>query len=169
MSYSNTLENTGNEITGHFSSSDEVKKTKTKFSSIKYNDIQIYFQDTLKKLCFIHSSNNNIILDCRYFTFIASPENYDLLIEYITSIIKNVLEKNYLFSFHVNLQSLKLIHIEKHYSFITKISQTLKDTFPDKLDTCYIYNAPFIFSNIFNIISVFIDKKTQQKIKLVKE
>ena len=45
----------------------------------------------------------------------------------------------------------------------------LKDKYPEKLAKCYVYNAPFIFTQIFNIVSMFIDKETQKKIELVKK
>jgi hypothetical protein len=48
------------------------------------------------------------------------------------------------------------------------MSEVLKTTFPDKLNVCYVYNAPFIFSKVISIVGAFVDKKTQQKIKLIK-
>jgi hypothetical protein len=65
--------------------------------------------------------------------------------------------------------SITILHIEKYFGFIKNISEVLKTTFPEKLNVCYIYNAPFIFSKLFNIVGAFIDKKTQQKIQLVKD
>jgi prophage DNA circulation protein len=65
------------------------------------------------------------------------------------------------------MNSITLLHIEKYFPFIQQISEVLKTTFPDKLNTCYIYNAPYIFSKLFSVVSMFIDKKTQQKIQLV--
>jgi hypothetical protein len=48
------------------------------------------------------------------------------------------------------------------------MSEVLKTTFPDKLNICNVYNAPFIFSKVISIIGAFVDKKTQQKMKLMK-
>jgi hypothetical protein len=113
--------------------------------------------------------NNDIVLDYRYFKFISSPENYDAIIHYIVSIIQNVLKLQNSFVFHVNMNSITMLHIEKYFGFIKQMSETLKTMFPEKLNVCYIYNMPFIFSNLFAIISTFIDKRTQQKIKLMKD
>ena len=52
------------------------------------------------------------------------------------------------FTFHVNMSSITLLHIEKYFGFIKNISEILKVTFPDKLNVCYVYNAPFIFSKL---------------------
>ena len=67
----------------------------------------------------------------------------------------------------MNLKKLTLIDIDKHKEFIQDMSVYLKDKYPDKLIKCYIHNAPFVFSQIFNIVSLFIDKDTQTKIELI--
>jgi hypothetical protein len=148
------------QIHAQFSSTEHIKIAKT-------NIMKTCFNDVLSKLCFALDSQN-IILDYRYFKFIASVDNYDLLVCYIVSVIQSVLNKHETFILHVNLDSLTLLHIEKHFSFIKNISEVLKTTFPDKLNICNVYNAPFIFSKIISIIGAFVDKKTQQKMKLMK-
>jgi hypothetical protein len=148
-------------IYARFSSTDHIKSTKA-------NITKLCFDEVLSCLSF-KLVNNQILLDYRYFKFISAPENYELLLFYITSVINDVLLTHNNFIFHVNMDTLTLLHIEKHYSFIKKIAEVLKTTFPDKLEICYIYNAPFIFSKLFSVISAFIDKKTQQKIRLVKD
>lgn len=148
------------QIHAQFSSNEDIKIAKA-------NIMKTCFNDVLSKLCFAVDSQN-IILDYRYFKFIACADNCNLIICYIVSVIQSVLNKHETFILHVNLDSLTLLHIEKHFGFIKKISEVLKATFPDKLNICNVYNAPFIFSKIISIISVFVDKKTQQKIKLIK-
>jgi hypothetical protein len=66
------------------------------------------------------------------------------------------------------MKKISLTDIDKHRIFIQNLSSCLKDKYPDKLSKCYIYNPPIVFKQIFNIISVFIDKETQKKIELVK-
>jgi ribosomal protein S17E len=67
------------------------------------------------------------------------------------------------------MKKISLSDIDKHKIFIQNISTYLKEKYPDKLLKCFIHNAPFVFKQIFNIISTFIDKETQKKIELVKE
>jgi hypothetical protein len=148
------------QIHAKFSSNDHIKTAKT-------NIIKTCSNDVLTQLCFALDSEN-IILDYRYFKFIASSENYEFIICYIVSAVQCTLNKHETFILHVNLESLSLLHIEKHFGFIKRMSEVLKMTFPDKLNICYVYNAPFIFSKIISIIGAFVDKKTQQKIKLIK-
>ena len=81
--------------------------------------------------------------------------------------INKSLNVNKQFVVHVCMKSLNLIDIEKNYSFIHKMSEILKTLFPDKLEKCFIYNAPIVFSQLFNMLSVFIDKKTLEKIQII--
>ena len=60
-----------------------------------------------------------------------------------------------------------VLEIDKHGQFIQHLSGILKDRYPNKLEKCYIYNAPFVFAKIYNIVSRFIDKDTQTKIELI--
>ena len=52
--------------------------------------------------------------------------------------------------------------------FVQQMSTTLKEKFPDKLELCYIHNAPFIFKQIYTFLSLLIDKNTLTKIKMKK-
>jgi hypothetical protein len=122
--------------------------------------------DILSKLCFINE--NAVIINYIYFKYLATETIYNYILTYITNNIDNVLLKNNEFIVHVNMQKLSISDIDKHKAFITNLSLVLKEKYPNKLLKCYIYKAPFMFKQIFNIINVFIDKETQEKIELVK-
>ena len=123
------------------------------------------WSEILNGLCFI--KNNSIILNYIYFKHVALDQTYDYILNYITSKIDNVLTENDDFIVHVNMKNLTLVDINKHKKFIQYISRFLKEKYPEKLAKCYVYNCPFIFSQIFNIISMFIDKETQKKIIVI--
>ena len=123
------------------------------------------WNDIFKGLCCI--KENNIVLNYIYFKYIANDETYSYIMNHITNNIDQILQTNNEFSVHVNMKSLTIVDIDKHKEFIQQISLFLKDNYPNKLEKCYVYNAPFMFSNLFNIVSIFIDKETQKKIELV--
>ena len=123
------------------------------------------WNDIFKGLCCI--KENNIVLNYIYFKYIANDETYSYIMNHITNNIDQILQTNNEFSVHVNMKSLTIVDIDKHKEFVQQISLFLKDNYPDKLEKCYVYNAPFMFSNFFNIVSMFIDKETQKKIELV--
>jgi hypothetical protein len=125
--------------------------------------------DLLLGFCNVNE-HNEVILNYSYLKIIKQliqTMDNDFIIDHVVQMIDLVLTKNVYFTVHVSLKSLTISDIEKYYSFISNISETLKKKFPDKLEKCFIYNAPFIFSQIFNIISSFVDKPTIAKIQLV--
>ena len=123
------------------------------------------WNDIFKGICCI--KENNIVLNYIYFKYIANDETYSYIMNHITNNIDQILQTNNEFSVHVNMKSLTIVDVDKHKEFVQQISLFLKDNYPDKLEKCYVYNAPFMFSNFFNIVSMFIDKETQKKIELV--
>jgi uncharacterized protein YaaR (DUF327 family) len=148
-------------VYSHFSNDKELIKTHK-------NIIKYCVKDVLNHLCCrLDENSNHIILDTRYFKFIASKENYLLIIEHISRIISTVLKNHETVVFHSNLQTVTLTQVDKHFELIKNLAERLMLEFPDKLDACYIYNAPYLFSTLFNIVSAFIDKKTLKKIKLI--
>jgi hypothetical protein len=122
-------------------------------------------KDILGRLCFI--KENSIILNYIYFKYFATNDTYNFILNYITNIIDQVLLDNNYFIVHLNMKNLTIIEIDKHKLFIQNISVYLKEKYPQKLAKCYVYNAPFIFTQIFSIVSMFINKDTQKKIELV--
>ena len=120
----------------------------------------------MNHLCY-KTDNNEIIMNYNTFKQIANAELYDNIIQHIMTTIEDCLLNITSIRVHIYMNSFTLTEFEKHMTFITKICKVLTVTFPDKLETCLIYNPPFFISQVYNILFAFIDKKTQQKIKLV--
>lgn len=131
-------------------------------NKIKKGDLN----DILSKLCYVEK--NAVIINYIYFKYLATETMYNYILMYITNNIDNILLKYSEFIVHVNMYKLSISDIDKHQTFINNFSFVLKEKYPNKLLICYIYKAPFMFKQIFNMISMFIDKETQEKIKLVK-
>jgi len=121
--------------------------------------------DILNGLCDIRS--DSIVLNYNYFKHLAKEETYSYILIHITNIIDRLLMTTNELIVHVNMKSLSLTEIDKHKMFIQQMSQILQEKYPDKLSKCYIYNSPFIFSQIFNFVSMFVDKETLKKIEIV--
>jgi len=120
----------------------------------------------MNQICY-KTDNNEIIMNYQNFKQIATVELYDKIIEHIIITIQDSLSTITAIKVHIYLNSFTLTEFEKHLQFITKICKILTLSFPDKLETCLIYNPPFFISQVYNVLFTFIDKKTQQKIKLV--
>ncbi len=145
------------------------KHDNIKMSFIKKHKIIMEPRELLSNLCFIMENSNSILLDYRYFKCFILSEDYDNVFKYFYSLIEFLLRTHKTFNIHVYIKSLSMLDVDKYYTFISKISQIMKDAFPDKLGKCYIYNASFIFSQLIKIISKFVDKKTEEKILLIDE
>jgi len=122
------------------------------------------WSDIFNNLC--HVNNDKVILDYVFFKHIATKETYELIISHIVKNIDEALLNCEQFVIHINMKTLSVTDVDKHYLFIQDISNFFKDKYPNKLSKCYVYNAPFIFKQVFNIVSLFIDKETQGKIEI---
>lgn len=124
--------------------------------------------ELIQSLCYAYKENH-IIINYPYFKYITKNNMYsgDEIIQYLINVMQHVLKEHKQFIIHLNTNNLNLIDVEKYYLFIQTISQIMKDQFPEKMKTCHIYNAPYVFSKLFSIVSIFIDKETQKKIKIM--
>jgi len=123
------------------------------------------WNDILNSLCKVDA--NSMYLDYIYFKYFATKETYGILTNYIMSHINNILLAYHAFTVHVNMKTLTVLEIDKHMTFIQSISTLLKESYSNKMNKCYVYNATFVFSKVLKLVSLFIDPETQQKIELV--
>jgi hypothetical protein len=130
--------------------------------SLKINENKL--QELLYNFCHI-KTNNEIIINYKYFKIISAFIDKKNILYYLIFIIDNILKSYNTFIVHVNIEKLTLLDIDKNRDFVESMSNVLKDRFPDKLDVCLIYEGSFIFKQIYNLLALFIDKKTLKKIK----
>lgn len=141
---------------------DTLKVSENILSKIKQGD----WQYILNGICYIR--DNALIMDIIYVKHFATKETQQIIIDLIINNINNVLNIYAKFVVHVNIHSMKIRDVDNNRDFIRNMSKCLKERFTDKLDKCYIYNATTMFSQILNVISMFIDKDTKEKIRLIK-
>ena len=136
--------------------------------SIKTQIKQLTNYQLIQSLCYV-CRENHITINYPYFKYISKHNIYsgDDIIQHLITVMQSVLREYDQFIIHLNTNNLNLVDVDKYFLFIQKVSQIMKDQFPEKMKTCYIYKAPFVFSRLFSIVSIFIDKNTQQKIKII--
>lgn len=132
--------------------------------SSKISNHKLNTDELLNLFCHI-KSNNEIEISYKYFKSINIFIDKREILNYLLLIIENVLKKYETFVIHVNIEKLSLLEIEKNKDFIQNMSCLLREKFPDKLDFCIIYEGSFIFKQIYNLLAIFIDKKTLKKIR----
>jgi len=130
----------------------------------KISDCDINF--ILNGICFI--KDDALVVNYIFFKHFASPKTYDIIQQYFINNIDIILSKYVTFTVYLNMKSLTISQLDKHRNFLNQISSVLKARYPDTLSKCYVYDAPFVFSQLYNIISIFVDKVTLNKIQIVK-
>jgi hypothetical protein len=122
-------------------------------------------QEILDKICYI--IDNCIYMDYRYFKPVGNEAVYEPLLAHIIEKIRQVLLVTPVLIVHLSLKGFSIREMEKHMNFFKHISIVLDTQFPQKLTTCYAHNASSIFTQLFNLLSYFIDKDTLKKVQLV--
>ena len=130
--------------------------------NMKINENKL--QELLHNFCNV-KANNEIIINYKYFKIINTFIDKNNILNYLIFIVENVLKNYNTFIVHVNIEKLTLLEIDKNRDFVQNMSNVLKDRFPDKLEVCFIYEGSFIFKQIYNLLALFVDKKTLKKIK----
>jgi hypothetical protein len=122
--------------------------------------------EILNKMAF--ADKNEIFLNISILKLIASPITYPNITTHIYTLLKNTATTYKTVVVHVYLKTINLSDLDKHKTFVIDMIKKCNDELPDILEICYMYKAPFVFSQIYSVISVFIDKDTKQKIHIVK-
>lgn len=130
--------------------------------NMKINENKL--QELLHNFCSV-KTNNEIVINYKYFKIINTFIDKNSILNYLIFIVDNVLKNYDTFIVHVNIEKLTLLEIDKNRDFIQNMSNILRDRFPDKLEVCFIYEGSFIFKQVYNLLSLFVDKKTLKKIK----
>jgi hypothetical protein len=125
------------------------------------------FNYILNNLCYI--KDDYIVIDSIFFKHFATPDTYAIITQFVMNRFDEYLSKHPLAVVHLNISSINVSLLDKHKSFLMNVSQIFSLRYPDILKVCYVYNATFICSQLFNIISLFVDKITMQKIHIVKK
>lgn len=124
------------------------------------------FQPLLNKLAF--RRNNDIYFDYKILKVIGNELTFQSIINHIHTVVKGIFEDSPFTNIVVNLKSLALKDVDKFKNFICNLIQIFSDEYPDRLQKCYLFKTPGIFSQIYNIISFGVDKETRQKVQIVK-
>lgn len=111
---------------------------------------------------------DTVFVDYVYFKYLSCQNTYFIITQYLTNILDNILIQYPLFNIHINMKALTFQEINIHHKYICSISMLFKSKYPKKLSKCLIFNSPTVFSKIYNIVALFINKETQMKIQIMK-
>jgi hypothetical protein len=123
------------------------------------------FPKLLSAMCYTH--NNTVAFDYVYFKRIANKQTYDLIAQAIICNIDTILTQYDQFECHITLKMMTVGDVDKHMGFWIQMAEILKQRYQSQMSKCYIYDLPTFFAKCYKVLSVFIDKVTQEKIQLV--
>ena len=124
------------------------------------------FEPLLRKLAF--RKNNDIYFDYKILKVIGNEITFDSIIKHIHTIVEAIFADSPFTNIVVNLKTLSIKDLDKYKNFVSNLIQIFSDKYPDRLQKCYLFKTPGIFSQIYNIISFGVDKETRQKVQIVK-
>ena len=125
------------------------------------------FPKLLSAMCY--TQNHIIAFDYVYFKKIANNDTYDLIMQAIICNIDTVLTQYQQFDCHITLKMMTIGDVDKHMGFWIKLAGVLKERYQSQMAKCYIYDIPAFFAQCYKVVSVFIDKVTQEKIVVCKK
>ena len=137
---------------------------KTNLSNLEKKITEEQLKELLHHFCHV-KEKNEISINYEYFKHVNVIIEKPQIFNYLIYIIETVLTSFDTFTVHANIKKLTLLEIDKNKEFIYEMSNILKTKFNDKLDVCFIYDGSFIFKQIYNLLSTFIDKITLSKIR----
>ena len=53
--------------------------------------------------------------------------------------------------------------------FLKQLTMILQATYPERLERCFIRNPPAIFTSVWDLIKGLIDKRTREKVQIIKD
>lgn len=139
----------------------------SKSDNLKLNNLKITkenLEELLHKFCYI-KINNEIIINFENYKSVRNQIDNNYILNYLIFVFENALTKFDTFIVHANIKKLTLLEMDKNKDFICEMTSILKVKFNNKLEKCIIYEGSYIFKQIYNLLSLFIDKDTLSKIQ----
>lgn len=138
------------------------------FSTISSNmHKQLSKEEILSSIFFV--KDLCLYVDYKFFKKYMTPALYESFVTHVLTLSEDLLTKVELLDIHVCMKTLSITDFDKHREFIFQFVQLVQTRYPNKLNKCFIYEAPSIFAQMYKLLSVIMDKETKQKITIVEK
>ena len=126
--------------------------------------------DFIRTLCFESQDHDSMILNYSSLPTLVRNHSQDEIVAAIEQDVKDHMRLRRLpqFVFHLFCTGMHLKNIHLHRNFIFRVTSMFKESFPTELAACYVHDAPFIFSQVFEMIKPFLNREMRQRIIIVK-
>lgn len=126
--------------------------------------------DFIRTLCFESQDHDSMILNYSSLPSLVRNHSQDEIVAAIEQDVTDHMRLRGLprFVFHLFCTGMHLKNIHLHRNFIFRVTSMFKESFPTELAACYVHDAPFIFSQVFEMIKPFLNREMRQRIIVVK-
>ena len=126
--------------------------------------------DFLRDFCFESQEKDSLILNYSSLSILLRTRTQDDIVAAIEQLVKDHMQRNGRaeFVFHLFCTGMHMKGIHIHRNFIFRVTHMFRNTFPKELNACYVHDAPFIFSQVFEIIKPFLNKSMRRRIIIIK-
>ena len=90
-----------------------------------------------------------------------------MFINKFISVLNEALVENDILRLELDVNKIFVADIQKNINLIADLSNTLENTFPNKLGVCNIHNAPSTFSNMYALVSKYISSEVKERINVL--
>lgn len=130
---------------------------------------EFHLESAIKNTIFIISDSNRVFFNYELFKYYANPDNYEIVVNYILSLVMLCISKYETFEFHVNLQSFTVSAAERYKPAIQLyMSKCLANNteFSKLLTKMVIYNTPSLMNEISRLLKPMVDPIIRNKLQM---
>ena len=120
--------------------------------------------------CFESTDASSVILNYVALKGLLQTQTIEQVVQQVAQYVKVHMAKRQTptFTFHLFCNGMVIREMAQHRVFMLHFARLFKETFPQELTACYVYNAPSFFSSIYELLRPVLPKSSRDKIILAK-
>ena len=120
--------------------------------------------------CFESTDASSVILNYVALKGLLQTSTVEQVVQQVAQYVKAHMAKRQTltFTFHLFCNGMVIREMAQHRVFMLHFARLFRETFPQELTACYVYNAPSFFSSIYELLRPVLPKSSRDKIILAK-
>jgi hypothetical protein len=120
--------------------------------------------------CFESTDASSVILNYVALKGVLQTQTIEQVVQQVAQYVKVHMAKRQTptFTFHLFCNGMVIREMAQHRVFMLHFARLFKETFPQELTACYVYNAPSFFSSIYELLRPVLPKSSRDKIIMAK-
>lgn len=120
--------------------------------------------------CFESTDASSVILNYVALKGVLQTQTIEQVVQQVAQYVQVHMAKRQTptFTFHLFCNGMVIREMAQHRVFMLHFARLFKETFPQELTACYVYNAPSFFSSIYELLRPVLPKSSRDKIIMAK-